>query len=355
MKKFLIIFITAVCFLAQSREARAQGTIILDYRNGVVAGNTWTFDLYASGAADYIGPDQNNWQFMNVRMDIMLPVGCTIVSGSGTGNPTYTTGTVGVQTSVPGAPPAGSQEMGLTVSRTAQSDLTIVPVRVATFTIVFSCAVNPTDVSTPRTPLTTAGSFWTNLSSVPALGTRRAFGQPANFTLPVKFSSFTGTAANCTAQLKWGVEAEINTSYYIVEVSNGGDYREAGRVQSRNSTSGSSYSFDYSSSMNGRSTYRIRVVNADGTSSLSSALPLTGNCKSTIELTPNPARDIIRITGISPKDKIVITDAAGKQITTVVSAGIAQTVNVSGFAKGSYFVRIENAVKDAITLKMIKL
>ena len=59
-----------------------------------------------------------------------------------------------------------------------------------------------------------------------------------------------------------------------------------------------------------------------------------------IALYPNPATDFISVENI--KGNINIIDITGKVIKTVKSNASRTTINVSGFAKGIYFIQLEN-------------
>ncbi len=73
------------------------------------------------------------------------------------------------------------------------------------------------------------------------------------------------------------------------------------------------------------------------------------------DLFPNPATDLISISGINENSTITIFDMTGAQISTYPDSKINQTINISGLPKGIYLVNIKNT-KFGINLnnKLIK-
>jgi hypothetical protein len=218
------------------------------------------------------------------------------------------------------------------------------------------------------------GTQWVNLSTAQGSGAANGIAEnntlagtmiagitaigigSVDLVLPVGFAAFSGKVISCNAVLTWKTATEQNSSYYAVEYSaDGVHFADAGRVPSMNSIAGSTYTYTYAQMRKGANYFRIRAVDFDGHTGYTNVVPLTGNCSgAVITLSPNPAADIITISGISAKDRIIIYDAVGQQMTNVVAAGTTHSVDVSSFAKGTYFVKIMQGESEAAVLKMIK-
>ena len=176
--------------------------------------------------------------------------------------------------------------------------------------------------------------------------------------LPIEFVSFSGNVVNCNAVLAWKTATEQNSNYYAIEHSTDGSiYTEVGRVASLNNINGGSYSFTYTNLVKGNNYFRIRAVDFNTNSKLSTIVPLSSNCGGTIiTVTPNPAVDVIKITGAPAKAMIAIINAAGQQMIMVMATGNAQTIDVRKFARGTYFISIykEDGTTAMETKKFVK-
>jgi ligand-binding sensor domain-containing protein len=71
-----------------------------------------------------------------------------------------------------------------------------------------------------------------------------------------------------------------------------------------------------------------------------------------IHISPNPAHDFVNITGAADKS-LAIYDISGRQILHRQIASASETVPVSSWEKGIYFVRIYGGGNDLSTMKLI--
>ena len=61
-----------------------------------------------------------------------------------------------------------------------------------------------------------------------------------------------------------------------------------------------------------------------------------------IEIFPNPADEIVNIRNITGRSTIVIVDLAGKTVYSTLTSGQSETIDISDFPKGVYFVKIQS-------------
>jgi hypothetical protein len=174
--------------------------------------------------------------------------------------------------------------------------------------------------------------------------------------VPVKFAAFTGRIIKCAGILTWTTATEEGIAYYSVEYSTDGSrYAEAARIPARNSSNGSSYGFTYNAMAKGNNFFRIKAVSPDGSAAYSSVVLLKSDCEgSSITLAPNPARDVVRISGMTGRNTIFLYDMTGKLLMQSPTGTATQLINVAGYAAGTYIVRIINENGESTGLKLVK-
>ena len=364
MKQHTLKIIFSLFLLAFSYIGKSQGTVVVTLKNNVVHGNVWTFDVYMAGAASYVGPNANDWSFMNIRMNIAVPTGVTITGGSVNGNPSYMDATGGgVSNAVPGTPPPGSIEMGLNLTRNGQTDLNLTPVMVASVTVNFAFTTTPINGSEPitfRTNTTTSGSFWTNT----ATGLAQPFSLPTGTTLPITLVSFNAVKANSKVNLTWVVSSEINAKGYDVERSgNGSSFTKISYVPATNSTN---YISTDANPLSGVNYYRLKMVDIDGKFKYSDVRTVLFDGSAVLfDIYPNPVVTNklylnLQQNNYAGKAQAIITDIAGRSIQStninVVKGNNQLPITVKGLIAGTYFVTIYDAsgVNITETKKLVK-
>lgn len=179
-------------------------------------------------------------------------------------------------------------------------------------------------------------------------------------TLPVTWLYFNGSTKNKNNILNWATASEQNTDVFIVERSfDAVSFTTIGTVKAAgNSPSTSTYQYiDENIDRLGKTIfyYRLKQVDLDGRFSYSSIIRLTYNEQLTSKsmVYPNPTSGIITIV-VGNKKLIGTTarvfDEAGKLLQTVRITATAQSVNLSNYLNGIYFIILDN--KES--LKIIK-
>lgn len=346
MKHFLKSVLYIGIIIGFSTESKAQ-SIFLQFTNRKLSddGLTWTFDLEGKGNVDYLAPNSHNWQSFNIRLDLTLPAGVSIVipQSFGAGNPTYTTVLAGVQAFAPGPPPPpGKTVVGLTLSRTAQTDLNLNDfVKLATYTVRFSGPVQQENPAEPRPNPVSSGSSWVNLASPQQ---RPFIFVDPSFPLPVKLISFSAQKEGGTAQLKWETSEETNSDRFDVQRSKDG--KRWATIQTVAAAGESRVNQHYSAvdinPLNGDNLYRLHMIDKDGSSAYSAIQSVRFDIKSDFTMFPNPLSDQLSIKTAedwSKVEKIQIYNMQGKEV--YKSGGKpARDIDLKHLAGGMYVVKV---------------
>ncbi|WP_138475998.1 T9SS type A sorting domain-containing protein [Dyadobacter bucti] len=341
LKAFLIVFLLTVF----SEGTKAQTTIILDFVNKKVSqdGLHWTFDVVGKGDPTYLPPNDNTWRAYNVRLDVQLPAGVTIIGGSGVGDPLYASASIGVQTIAPGNPPPGWQELGLTLER-ADDDLDLNTtdfVHLATYTIDFSGPVEQGNPASPRLLPTLQGSSWSNPQD--EITFRPFTFVEQTFPLPVKLISFSATKERNVAQLNWATSEETNSDRFDIQRSSDGKkWQQIGSVKSKGESKQTAYySATDSYPLNGSNLYRLHMIDKDGSSAYSKIESVNFEGQAQFIMFPNPLIDQISIktNDWDKVAKIQIYNMGGKEVYNSAS-NLIKDINVKNLAAGVYVVKV---------------
>ncbi|RYY54929.1 MAG: hypothetical protein EOO09_12415, partial [Chitinophagaceae bacterium] len=114
--------------------------------------------------------------------------------------------------------------------------------------------------------------------------------------LPLDFLSFAVNRSGEAALLTWSTENEVNTSRFDVQWSTDGrNYRSIGTVSSLSTGGVHQYDFTHNNPSAGINYYRIRQLDIDGKSSMSTVVILDGRQTGSLQVSPNPVSDKLRI------------------------------------------------------------
>jgi hypothetical protein len=170
--------------------------------------------------------------------------------------------------------------------------------------------------------------------------------------LPMNWKNVSASIINGKVKIDWTTLNESAVNKYEVERSlNGRNFETIGSVNARNSFE-NVYSFN-DANPSALNYYRIKSVSRDGEIKYSTILKINIG-KSGMQLYPNPANDVLSITGLPSKSIIRIVNMAGatlqqlqpEQNTTLV------TIPVNLLPKGSYFIQVTNG--DDVQTKLFQ-
>lgn len=358
-----ILLIVLFAFGNKSYAQVDPGEIIITFKNKVISGCNWSFDVYATAGTGYTSPN-NDWYSMNIRMDVTVPANCTIASITNTPDVNGVSGAGGTSV-VSGAAPSGSVRMGLNYTRSSasQQELNSSPLKLSSVVVVFTPAPGPptgtcplsVDIVTPRpSAIGNQGSNWVNAV---ALSNHRVINSPS-FPLPVTFSNFTGINVNCSALLKWTTASELNSSHYIIEgSSDGSNFTKVGQILSTNAALGSSYSFS-TPLVSADNFFRINAVDIDGKSAYNTKIVnIRNTClgTATVGIYPNPTTNTITVYGLHGKNTLNITNELGQKMATILNTTNAQIVPVANYPSGTYVIGIVNQNGSKQSIKFVKI
>ncbi len=158
--------------------------------------------------------------------------------------------------------------------------------------------------------------------------------------LPVTLTSFLVKSENCNAVLHWKTVAELQSSYYEIEVSaDGVRFSKIATVTSENSADGK----DYSYAINGFSQpalFRLKMIDKDGRFSYSGVQQFSSACAPSVNIYPNPAKDFATVSGLQAGMRVQLVNASGKLIFAQKSAGATLQIPLSTFSNGLLMVQV---------------
>ncbi len=178
--------------------------------------------------------------------------------------------------------------------------------------------------------------------------------------LPVTWLYFNGKTINKNNVLEWATASEQNTKEFIIERSvNAVNFSKIGTVKAAGSTATTSnYNYtDYDIDRLNQPVmyYRLRQMDLDGRFSYSNIIRLTYNAteKTKTLVYPNPTNGLLTI--VVADQKLIgslarVYDESGRLLQSVKITATAQTINLTSYLGGIYFIILEN--KES--LKIIK-
>jgi uncharacterized protein (TIGR02145 family) len=173
-------------------------------------------------------------------------------------------------------------------------------------------------------------------------------------TLPVELTSFTALSLNNAVSIKWKTATEINSASFDIErrVNNDTWLRIASVKASGNSTTPKYYSYTDNKVNSGTFSYRLKMVDYNGTYKYSSVVMSEVAAPSNYELAnayPNPWNPTTTIGYRLPMDihvTIRVYNTLGKEVATLVNevkpAGSYEvTLNGKGLSSGVYYYQMK--------------
>ncbi|MDF2380197.1 T9SS type A sorting domain-containing protein [Nostoc ellipsosporum NOK] len=178
-------------------------------------------------------------------------------------------------------------------------------------------------------------------------------------TLPLRFLSFTALKQNEKALLQWQTSDEINTSHFDIEHSNDGTiFRKIGIVNAADNSGTHYYDFTDQAPAAGINYYRLKQVDRDARYTYSPIATVAfEKAAAALVIFPNPAGNTLTIkyTGNQKKVQLTVFDLAGRQVMfkELTDQSVWQP-DVSGLAKGTYTIRVDDGVREAV-LRFVKM
>jgi hypothetical protein len=173
--------------------------------------------------------------------------------------------------------------------------------------------------------------------------------------LPVDITSFTAQPQWHTVDLQWTTATEQNSRYFSVERSQDGlNWSPIGQVTAAgNSQELLQYNYVDQKPMTGTNYYRLQEVADDGSSIYSPIrnVDFTG-AVTAISWYPNPTHDRLTLTSSSNLQSITLTTLDGRILQTVEGFASGQSLDLSRYPFGIYFLIIRTTDGQSQTAKI---
>jgi hypothetical protein len=326
MKKLLLTGLSAACFFALGFTASAQNLVVNgNFEDGVIA--PWSFSnaVLASTTND---PGAIPAGTFCVRFTTTNAASYA-TSNKITVTPGHTYGvqfTGRVQTAPGPSSTATATDAVLKLILKNSPDGT-------TFTIVPTADYTPIQVATTTdqtvsgTYLVPAGITTLSVQMTKTHATLNAIGYGDDISvtdlgvLPIKLTSFTGTATNNGVNLNWATASESNNkSFTVFSSKDGQDFTQIGTVNGAgNSTSVNNYSFTDKNPVNGANYYKLVQTDFDGKTEAFTPISVKFNLASVTALSVYATQTKIQgqLNWVKNEQATVtVTDLGGKTVLT---------------------------------------
>ena len=183
--------------------------------------------------------------------------------------------------------------------------------------------------------------------------------------LPVNGLTVSGKVTGASNTIYWTTSTEVNNRQFKVLASNDGvNFNVIGVVNTYaingNSNTLINYSFVHTTPINGRSYYKVEVIDQVGNSKMSAIVTLkrsTGRIEIT-DVRPNPTTSVVYFSVIGAANNVVVTvrDMSGKEVirTSIIQTN-AFSVNLGKLANGMYILEAtDTKTKEKAVFKINK-
>jgi hypothetical protein len=175
-------------------------------------------------------------------------------------------------------------------------------------------------------------------------------------TVPIVLGSFESSTDKCDAILKWTASSEISTKEYELETSiDGIKFDFVGTVKVDNSNAGS-YQLK-ASQPSGKSYYRLKMIEKDGSITYSKIIPVITNCNDkAVKVFPNPVKSDqklnVNISGYDASVKGDLYSATGQFVKSYILKNGSNALSVENLAQGFYTLRVSENGSATETIKI---
>jgi hypothetical protein len=184
-------------------------------------------------------------------------------------------------------------------------------------------------LSTSTSTAGQVGTFWTNLVSS---------------VLPVSLTTFNAQKTGNDALLQWQTGTEVNTAYFNVERSYDGiTFNSISKVNAKG-LSANTYTYnDVAGLSSGNTYYRLKITDNNGNYKYSSVVRLANGQGIKVSVFPNPATDVVTVSGLKANDIIKLLAIDGKLLLQQNASGAQSTiVNIAKYKPGTYILQVQN-------------
>ncbi|KAA5535081.1 T9SS type A sorting domain-containing protein [Taibaiella lutea] len=172
-----------------------------------------------------------------------------------------------------------------------------------------------------------------------------------NTPLPITLASFKASKNDCDIILNWSMDSKDNSGIILERSSDGEQFERIADIPKQ---SGNEYNYHDKGLKTGTYQYRLVIKQHDNSILYSSVLSLNMVCNrnNAVILSPNPAKDYLKIQTTETLKEISIYTTSGQKIETLTMP--QSVVNISHLSAGLYFIHIMDINGSMQVLKFIK-
>lgn len=179
-------------------------------------------------------------------------------------------------------------------------------------------------------------------------------GMNLGMPLPVELLSFTGSAVGKNVRLNWQTATEEDSDRFEVQrQTNTGSFVTIGTVAAGgNSAELQDYSFTDRSPVAGPNTYRLNMVDQDGSQDLSNLVVVSMDIVNQAAVQQLANREI-RLSGVSDGTDYLLTTANGATLRRGTVRGVQADIDSRGLPAGIYFLLVREPASEGQTFKVV--
>jgi len=173
--------------------------------------------------------------------------------------------------------------------------------------------------------------------------------------LPVNLTSFTALPQEHNVDLQWTTASEQNSNYFAIERSQDGlNWSSIGRVTAAgNSQELRQYNYVDQTPLTGANYYRLQEVADNGSSVYSPIRNVNfAGTTTTINYYPNPTHDRLTLTTSNNVQSVTLITLDGRTLQTFEGFSSGQSIDLSRYPFGIYFLIIRTADGQTQTAKI---
>ena len=170
-----------------------------------------------------------------------------------------------------------------------------------------------------------------------------------DITLPLKLSSFGARVNNCVVNLNWVSESETDFKNYQIESSTDGvSFKAIATISPLQNNTGSTqkYSYQDKAAQQGKTYYRLKMIDIDGSFSYSNIIPLILDCNlGSVIVYPNPVHDVLNINVTNSNDNSTnanLYDLDGRLVLAKKLISGTNLIDMKRFPGGLYLLELNN-------------
>jgi hypothetical protein len=177
-------------------------------------------------------------------------------------------------------------------------------------------------------------------------------------TLPSRLLSFHAVLEGKEVKVTWGTTNEVNTSRFEIEKSlDGINFSRVGNLQAQNGAVYNSYFFVDNKVSKGVTYYRLKMIDKDDKYTYSPVVKVGGKKMLALNISPNPAHDILKIQHASAvagsEIKVLSGDGRNLRSMAVATGKTSTELNINSLGKGVYLLQYSNG-SDKVTAQFVK-